>query len=223
MVSTSKLSQVNEPSALIHHGCVVHWSKLMIDARGDARVLQRRADRGDERRDFGGACRIVSIFEPSVREVSWSRQGKHGILFHWDKRVDKGAVQNSVRFIRNKEHRLLATRNQQRSAKRKSGDVFLKRQSRNAKRIISEAVGIQRFVPEKVKRTAMKLLRAAARAQIHPTSGRRSILRRELIRDHLHLGDRFERRLKTLAGSAIVVVIEAVDRQVIGVSRCTRQ
>src|SRR5882762_6926520 len=97
--------------------------------------------------------------------------------------------------------------------------MLLKRQTPKAERIVLPRVRIQRFITEEIEGAPLVLVRTAARKQVHPAARRASILSRELIPDDLHLCDRFERRREALASATVVVVVQTVYRDVVGIRR----
>ena len=60
---------------------------------------------------------------------------------------------------------------------------------------------------------------ATARAYVNASAGRAPVFGGELIGNHLYFGDGFERRLKAFARRAVVVIIQALDSDVVG-KRC---
>ena len=64
----------------------------------------------------------------------------------------------------------------------------------------------------------MELVRTAARAQIDAPAGRASILGRKLIANDLDFVNHFDRRREAFARGAVVVVIQAVNRDVVRIS-----
>src|SRR5258708_3500502 len=99
--------------------------------------------------------------------------------------------------------------------------MLLQRQTPKAERIVLPRVRIQRFITEEIEGAPLVLVRTAARKQIHPAACSASILSRELIPDHLHLCDRFERRREALASATVVVVVETIYRDVVGIRRAS--
>src|SRR6266849_4518266 len=97
--------------------------------------------------------------------------------------------------------------------------MLLKRQTGQAKRIVLPGVCIQRFIAEEIEGAPLVLIRTAAREQVHPAASSASILGGELITDNLHLCDRFERRGEALASATVIVVVQTIDRDVVGIRR----
>ena len=118
-----------------------------------------------------------------------------------------------VAFVRNKKDRLF----QDWAADRKARGVLLQRQTRETERVVFERIRIQCFVTKKVKASPVKLFRSTACAQIDAPTRRATVLGRELICNHLYFRYSLERRLKAFACCTVVVVVESVDRQVVGV------
>src|SRR5882672_6070503 len=109
--------------------------------------------------------------------------------------------------------------NDDRSAESKAGVMLLKRQTPKAERIVLPRVRIQRFIAEEIESAPLVLVRTAARKQVYPAACSASILSRELIPDNLHLCDRFERWREALASATVIVVVETVYRDVVGIRR----
>jgi hypothetical protein len=98
--------------------------------------------------------------------------------------------------------------------------MLLQRQTLQTQRVILPRIRIQRFITKEVESPAVEFTRAAARPQVEPASGSSTVLGRKLIANKLNFLDGFQRRREPFPRGSIIVVIQAVDRDVVRIRRC---
>src|SRR5215813_13466835 len=106
-----------------------------------------------------------------------------------------------------------------RSAQCEAWILFFKWRPRQSQTLVVECIRVEDVTSIEIIEAAVKLIRTTLRAQINSAARRAPIFRRKLIANHLDLFDSFGRRREALAGGAIVVVVQSVDRNVVRISR----
>ncbi len=111
----------------------------------------------------------------------------------------------------------------ERPAQGEAGRVLLEGEAFQAAAVVVPGVGVERFVFEEVEGAPAESVRAAARAEVDAPAGGATVLGGELVGDDLHFFDGFERGLEAFARGAVVVVVEAVDGDVVRVGGAARE
>src|SRR6185369_6362205 len=125
------------------------------------------------------------------------RQPVQLVLLDRNQRINQRAVQRVTPFVSNEENRAFPFTRcfTTRAAKdwsthAESADVFLQRQTREPERVVVKRIRVECFVAKEIERADVKAIGTTARAQIHATARSTTVLRRKLVRDHLHLRNR---------------------------------
>src|SRR2546430_8619117 len=167
------------------------------------------------------------MFSPLSRKVCWRRQREQRVLRHGYQRIYHRRVKQRIVLVSREEKSpvtsVIKLRNHDRPAQRETRIVFLKREPRQSQRVVLPCIRIQRFIAKEIEGASAKLARAPFRAQVQSPTGGPPILRRKLIANELNFFQSLQRRREALARSAVIVVVEAVDRDVVGISSTARK
>ena len=197
---------------------VVVFEKLVIDTCDDHVVLIGRRVQGrillDQARRPRARRRVRVVAERAGARRR--RQRVTRVRDDRDVRVDQRRVVELVVLVRRGEERPVLD---DRPAERKAGVDLAKLGAFDAAAVVVPAVGVEGVVTVEHENAPAEAVAPRTRPEIYAAARGTAVFRRKLVRDHLHLGDRLERRLEAVAGRAVVVVVETVDRQIVRVSR----
>src|SRR2546425_5268536 len=226
-VPAAKLAQIFQTAKLIENLAVMHVGEFVIHARRENVIPRRRTDRGSKRRDRGIQRGPRSILSSLTGKTRWRRQREQRVLLHWNQSIYHRRVKQRIVLVSGEEKSTVASviklRNHDRPTQSETRIVFLKRHPRQSQRVVLPCICIQRFVAKEIESAPAKLARSTLRAQVQSAAGCASVLGRKLIANELNFFQNLHRRREALAGSAVVIVVEAVNRDVVGISSTSRK